>query len=342
MPALLLLATAASCDSSERKSVAEVGAQDQDGAPTVDCNCGPGDVQHDGSIRVTLSYEGEVPLHDIAVHLLHGGDGCASFAPANPGNSQGLGGETVADATQAPAWEGRQPGSGYIVHGTARGPNNELAAWGCLDSIEVLGGDIGITEVTLELHSTVPPVSWACSGVAQTECEVSLECEPFLAWPKEMACVEGEPEEPPLFMGCGSSDRLCSASWTWAYPSDSPDEWHMFIDSCLPDGWQVLEDTSKVCVVSACEGLAMPDCEGTPTCLAEWGQPLQDGCTWGEVEYAGCRTGGEIDEHGALMSFPCALEPVWAHPAGAADQWYKFALSCVPDGWVSAEEPPCQ
>jgi len=115
----------------------------------------------------------------------------------------------------------------------------------------------------------------------------------------------------------------------------------MFLNSCIPAGWKVAKDVREVCAVD-CEGLAMPDCEGTPPCMAVFGAPLEAGCSWGQEEYAGCRTGGEFDEHGGLMGYPCATTPAWGHSADAPEKWYEFELSCVPDGWVIAEEAPCQ
>ncbi len=339
---LFLVSTAASCGSPEEKGAADASSQDKHGAPSVDCGCGdvPGDVRYEGSVRVTFNYQGSVPLHDIAVSLHHGGNGCEDFAPASPWQSQGLGEETVVDISQGPLWDGVKPGNGYMIYGTARGPGGELAAWGCLDSIEVLDGDAGATEVTLELHGFVSPANSACTDLAQNQCEASPQCDPFLAWSKEAACA-GEPAEAPAFVGCGSSDHVCSVSWTWACPEDKPKECRMFVNSCIPTGWKVGEDRSNICAVD-CEGLAMPDCESTPPCMAVFGAPLEAGCSWGEEEYAGCRTGGEFDEHGGLMGYPCATEPMWGHPGGAPEKWYEFELSCVPDGWFSAEEPPCQ
>jgi len=32
----------------------------------------------------------------------------------------------------------------------------------------------------------------------------------------------------------------------------------------------------------------------------------------------------------------------WAHPADEPEKWFVFPDSCVPDGWVSAEQSPCE
>jgi len=76
----------------------------------------------------------------------------------------------------------------------------------------------------------------ACSGLGQGECEASHECEPYLAWPKAVACASAEPSEPPSFLGCGPM-QVCSQTWTWAAPEAQPDDWRQFINDCLPDGW---------------------------------------------------------------------------------------------------------
>ena len=181
----------------------------------------------------------------------------------------------------------------------------------------------------------------SCDGLDQAECEASDECEPYLAWPKELACVTGEPAEPPSFVACGSFvERVCSGNWTWAHNEGDPDDWRLFSGGCVPKGWAKGEGADLVCDAQPCEGLPQADCETTYHCFPIFGVPLLDGCTWGESEYAGCWTSSKLED-GEVAAFPCATVVTWAHPADAPDEWYVFADSCVPDGWVSSEVDPC-
>ncbi len=180
-----------------------------------------------------------------------------------------------------------------------------------------------------------------CSGLSQAECEASDECEPYLAWPKEQACVTGEPSEPPSFLGCRPSERLCTGEWTWAHGPDDPQDWRMFIDGCLPEGWQKGDGADTVCGAQPCAGLAQTDCKTTYHCFPVFGAPMLDGCIWGESEYAGCWTSSKLED-GALAAFSCATTVTWAHPADEPEKWFVFPDSCVPDGWVSSELDPCE
>ena len=188
-------------------------------------------------------------------------------------------------------------------------------------------------------HETGPG---ACNGLSQEECETSEVCEPYLAWTRELACATGEPAEPPAFMGCGIPEgRVCSSSWTWAYSTDAPEDWRMFINGCLPEGWTTGEGADLVCDAQPCEGLPQADCESTYHCFPIFGAPLLDGCTKGESEYAGCWTAEKLED-GEVVGFSCATVGTWAHPADAPEEWYRFVDSCVPDGWVVSEQPPCE
>jgi hypothetical protein len=182
----------------------------------------------------------------------------------------------------------------------------------------------------------------ACSGLLQDDCEASDECEPYLAWPKELACTTGEPAEPPSFMGCGiSGGRVCSSSWTWAFRVEEPEEWSLFINSCLPPGWKSGDGADLICDAQPCVGLSLADCESTYHCFPVHGALMQDDCTEFISEYAGCWTGEKL-EGGEVVAFTCATVGTWAHPADEPEQWYSFPNSCVPDGWVISELSPCE
>lgn len=202
--------------------------------------------------------------------------------------------------------------------------------------------DSGGAEGTAEDSHASPEASQVgCIGLPQAECEASSDCEPFLAWPKELGCSTGEPAEPPSFMGCGSVGVSCSASWTWAHATDSQDDWRLFITGCFPDGWTRAEEADLICDSKPCQDLSLAECKTTAYCLPINGTPVLEGCTYGEAVYAGCWTGQAIKD-GELVFLECNQISTWAHPADSQTQWYRFPDSCVPDGWVTAEQSPCE
>ena len=188
--------------------------------------------------------------------------------------------------------------------------------------------------------SPAETISGNCIALSQQECEASDKCEPYLAWPKEQACAAPEPLVDPQFMGCAEL-QMCSSAWTWGHPSDEPENWHMFINNCMPEGWTTTEAGGLVCDDELCMGLSLADCQATDHCMPVNGVPLEDGCTFGEDQYAGCWTAETMD-NGEVALVPCATAETWAHVPGESEEWYLFADSCVPDGWVVAEEPPCE
>ncbi|MBM4353882.1 MAG: hypothetical protein FJ109_08815 [Deltaproteobacteria bacterium] len=104
---------------------------------------------------------------------------------------------------------------------------------------------------------------------------------------------------------------------------------------------KVLEDLGlRETTTTECLGLSLEECEAAEHCHPLSGSPLQEGCTWGATEYAGCWTGTAIED-GELVAFSCETIPGYAHPPDQPDGWYVFPEFCVPDGWVSSEEPPC-
>lgn len=177
----------------------------------------------------------------------------------------------------------------------------------------------------------------ACNALSQDECEASDECEPYLARLPESACPYPEVPMQQEYFGCHEL-LTCSQAATWAHPSDSPDDWYLFNDMCIPEGW-VAGDWDEACG-SGCEGLAQADCEAADHCFPVFGAPLLDGCISGDSQYAGCWT-GEKHEDGEVVGISCATMVTWAHSADAPEEWYVFADSCVPDGWVSSEVDPC-
>ncbi len=200
---------------------------------------------------------------------------------------------------------------------------------------DVRGGSHDVAD-----SSPAETISGNCTALSQQECEASDECEAYLAWPREQACAAPEPLVAPLFMGCAEL-QMCSAAWTWGHPSDEPENWHMFINNCLPEGWTEKEVGGLICDGELCIGFSLADCESTDHCMPVSGVPLEDGCTFGEDQYAGCWTAETMD-NGELALVSCATAETWAHTPGEPEEWYLFPNSCVPDGWVMAEEPPCE
>jgi len=185
-------------------------------------------------------------------------------------------------------------------------------------------------------------VSPQCSGLLQADCEASDECEPYLAWPREVACSAPEPAEPPDFIACGGGgDRICTMVWTWARPDDDLDNWHMFITGCVPDGWQVKEVDGLICNDKPCLDLPEPDCKTTDHCSPIYGSPLKEDCALGEEIYAGCWTGEAVSD-GKIVGLPCAGVGSWGHPPEKPGSSYSFSDTCIPDGWILSETNPCE
>jgi len=177
-----------------------------------------------------------------------------------------------------------------------------------------------------------------CSALSLAECEASDECEPYLARLPESACPYPEVPMPQEYFGCHGL-LMCSQAATWAHPADSPDDWHLFNDMCIPEGW-VAGDWDQACG-PGCEGLSQADCEAADHCFPVFGAPLLDGCISGNKQYAGCWTSSKL-EGGQFVAFECMTIVTWAHPSGEPQKWFVFSNSCVPDGWVTSEMDPCE
>lgn len=82
-------------------------------------------------------------------------------------------------------------------------------------------------------------VSVVCADLSEQECASSNACgEPYMAIPKEQACVDPDVPSSLVYIACrDESVRYCTMAFVWAHPDDDPDDWHWFADGCLPDGW---------------------------------------------------------------------------------------------------------
>ncbi len=118
-----------------------VGAEDGgDGVPTTP-----------GSLKVTFTYCGAVPVQDIQIALLTEPASCEDFDPVASWDGievqkavPGLDSFVTFQTLTKEKW--------YTLYATARTPDGDLSAAGCVDWIFVQPGEMGTTEVTLELY----------------------------------------------------------------------------------------------------------------------------------------------------------------------------------------------
>ena len=105
-----------------------------------------------GAIKVNLKYDGGVVLNNVKVKVLPGGFLCGAFKPVNPPNDP-LAEKTVVNVSASPEFDELPGSQKYTVVATAKGPNGNLAAAGCLDGVYVEQGKT--SEVTLSLYVLV-------------------------------------------------------------------------------------------------------------------------------------------------------------------------------------------
>ena len=76
----------------------------------------------------------------------------------------------------------------------------------------------GSSPVGVGDSSSLETIRNGCSSLGREACGASDVCEPYLAWPKDEACVAGEPAEAPSFLGCYAlGSRECNSAWTWGH-----------------------------------------------------------------------------------------------------------------------------
>ncbi|MFH1532671.1 MAG: hypothetical protein ABIK09_18245 [Pseudomonadota bacterium] len=107
----------------------------------------------EGILRLTLQYEGAVPIHEIKLHLMKGPASCQSFDPLSPWIGDDVVQEKVVSSIASVAvFDPQDIETTWVVFAMAKGPTDTLAAKGCLDNVHLLPEDEGVTEATLQLH----------------------------------------------------------------------------------------------------------------------------------------------------------------------------------------------
>ncbi len=106
-----------------------------------------------GDLRVTLAWEGPIPLKTIRVGLRQGNFNCTQYHPENPPSSS-AGEKTVLGANSKALFDSLLAGERYSVFAVAttevEGEGEHLAAGGCLDSVFVAAGSVA--DVTMQLR----------------------------------------------------------------------------------------------------------------------------------------------------------------------------------------------
>ncbi len=105
-----------------------------------------------GTLRITLQYEGAVPIHDIKLHLMKGPASCQSYDPLSPWTEGIVQEKTISSIDSVAMFEEWDIETTWVVFAMADGPTDTLAAKGCLDNVHLLPLEEGVTEATLQLH----------------------------------------------------------------------------------------------------------------------------------------------------------------------------------------------
>ena len=86
---------------------------------------------------------------------------------------------------------------------------------------------------------------------------------------------------------------------------------------------------------SQCSGFST-ECGASDECEPYEAWPKEHACAVGEPtvdpELLGCGGGERL----------CSAEWTWGHPPDDPDDSYMFVTSCMPEGWATAEVPPCE
>jgi len=105
-----------------------------------------------GTLSVTLAYSGAVPIQDIKVALMPETASCADFDPVAPWTEGVLSSKTVPGLDGSVTFEALPVETTYTLFAIAMGPNGKLAAAVCMDGIVVLPGEVGATDLVLEVY----------------------------------------------------------------------------------------------------------------------------------------------------------------------------------------------
>ena len=120
-----------------------------------------------------------------------------------------------------------------------------------------------------------------CGNLDQEACEASDACMAIESWAKPAACLAWDDDPAgglPEFVECVDAAE-CGAAFTWARPADSAYEIRLFPTTCIPTGWNMVDEAP--CCQSDCEGKECGDdgCGGTcGTCPCESCEPADSDC----------------------------------------------------------------
>lgn len=121
-------------------------------APDPDTAGGDAGPATPGTLSVTFTYNGAVPVSQVKLSLFEAPASCVDFDPTAP-LPEGILAEKTAPGLDATLiFEDYPIETTYTLIATAQGPTGKLAAASCMEGIQILSGDMGATEVTLEIY----------------------------------------------------------------------------------------------------------------------------------------------------------------------------------------------
>ena len=175
-----------------------------------------------------------------------------------------------------------------------------------------------------------------CADLSPDECSSNELCIAIDGIPQipdeEDACFN--PGESTA-VGCMDIDSLCSDALTFAQADDNSGYIHLFLDTCIPEGWstlnlfdyQVCEDEPASCAEKTPEQCVMDDsCEvisGVPQ-IADNNEACYHP---GESADLGCRDAG----------MACNEAMTFGIPSDNSTIMHLFNNSCLPTGWESID-----
>ncbi len=132
-------------------TTADLGGFDA-AAPDPDSAGGDADPGAPGTLSVTFTYNGAVPVSQVTLSLLKAPASCVDFDPTAPLLEGVLAEKTTPGLDATLTFESHPLDTTYTLIATAQGPSGKLAAAGCMDGIQLLSGEMGDTEVVLEIY----------------------------------------------------------------------------------------------------------------------------------------------------------------------------------------------
>ncbi|MFH1530834.1 MAG: hypothetical protein ABIK09_08905 [Pseudomonadota bacterium] len=105
-----------------------------------------------GDLQVEFAYNGAVPVQMVSISLMETTTSCDGFDPTAPWTDGIAVQKAVPSLDSVVIFEHLEVETTYTIFATALGPGDKLAAAGCMDGIQILPGEMGATEVTLEIY----------------------------------------------------------------------------------------------------------------------------------------------------------------------------------------------